>query len=487
VNLYPAMKAHMGSWEYFIVKMSMRELSESVKFAHDIHNEKTLDEAIQRVLKESRYRKDMAGYLANQEDRFFSSIIVAALHGNPKWIPVSISDENELLAGDERMDGAFGVLRFDGTQAYYALDGQHRLAAINFLLNPEFEEAREFTPPDGFADEEVSVVVVKPKPEEPINDFMKRYRRLFGNLNRHAKPTDAITNIIMDEDDAFAILTRRLITDHDFFMAPGDQKASPRIKTKAPKTLKEGDPWFTSLETLYAMNIDLLWNLSRRNSDQGWCGEGGEGMQTPKPAEFERLRPSDDCLESLYNELVMYWDGILGEMPQLHEEPSKMRIHPNEDNENADEDSQGESSEDCLLFWPIGQEMLARLVRSRLDRVLPDPSDPTANQVASALEGFGSAHWAMDLPPWKYLLLVPNEGKDGWRVRSEDRKKAVEAGARVQGWVLGDLETATPEVDIRQPWQELLSSGPSGLSTSEIESMWNEIEETRDRLKQVVP
>ena len=33
MNLYPAMKASMGRWHYFVVKMTMRELAESVKFA----------------------------------------------------------------------------------------------------------------------------------------------------------------------------------------------------------------------------------------------------------------------------------------------------------------------------------------------------------------------------------------------------------------------------------------------------------------------
>ncbi len=33
MNLYPAMRAHMGRWHYYMVKMNMRELAESVKFA----------------------------------------------------------------------------------------------------------------------------------------------------------------------------------------------------------------------------------------------------------------------------------------------------------------------------------------------------------------------------------------------------------------------------------------------------------------------
>ena len=57
MELYPGMRAHMGRWSYFIVKMTMREVAESVKFASDVYNDFTLDEAIQRILKESCGRK----------------------------------------------------------------------------------------------------------------------------------------------------------------------------------------------------------------------------------------------------------------------------------------------------------------------------------------------------------------------------------------------------------------------------------------------
>ena len=78
-------------------------------------------------------------------------------------------------------------------------------------------------------------------------EFLKRYRRLFGNLNRYAKPMDAVTNIIMDEDDAFAIVTRRLITEHTFFKYSGRHRESARIKTVKGKNLRSTDSYFTSL------------------------------------------------------------------------------------------------------------------------------------------------------------------------------------------------------------------------------------------------
>src|SRR5262249_38672594 len=93
MNFYPGITGHMGSWKYFVVKMSMRELAESVKFAHDVYDNRTLDDAIQRALNEPRVKNQIVTYLQRHEDRFFASIVIAALGGEPRWFPVQVSDE----------------------------------------------------------------------------------------------------------------------------------------------------------------------------------------------------------------------------------------------------------------------------------------------------------------------------------------------------------------------------------------------------------
>ncbi len=287
MELYPGMQAHMGRWNFYIVKMTMREVAEGVKFASDVYDNKTLDEALQRTLDESRVKKEIVAYLQRQPDRFFNSIVVAAIGGSPSWYPVTIEDDPQfsLFKGDRRLNSTFGILTFDGSQNYYALDGQHRLSGIKALVDPRSDTARDA--PRGFEQEEISVLIVVPGDEDlDETGFRERYRRLFGNLNRYAKPMDQVTNIIMDEDDAFAIITRRLISDHDFFSASGDANESYRIKTTKGKNLSRQDPYFTSLETLYDMNIGLLDSRGRKNA--GW-GSGSDDLKT-----YKRFRPGDD-------------------------------------------------------------------------------------------------------------------------------------------------------------------------------------------------
>ena len=460
MNIYPAIQGRMGRWQYYVVKMSMRELADNVKFAKDIYDDRTLDQAIQRILTESRVKKDIATYLIRQPDRFFSSVVVAALRGDPKWYPVTMEEDERftLFRDDRRLNNTFGVLSFDGTQDYYALDGQHRLAAIMALVDPNSDLSPDA--PRGFKDEEISVIVVVPKEAESEEEFLKRYRRLFGNLNRYAKPTDQVTNIIMDEDDAFAIVTRRLITEHEFFRYSGRQKDSARIKTRKGKNLKSSDSFFTSLETLYAMNISLLSSSERKN--RGWNAEGERNYK-----EFLKFRPDEEYLDSLFEELKLYWDGLLEELPVLKEEPSKMRNHSSPSGKNGTQDN--------VLFWPICQELLADVARGLLNQRQIQPASPTRESIRKALKGLEGLSWDFHKPPWRNLLLVPHSpGSSSWRIRSEDRKYVVLMAKEIINWQLGLLEYATDEIDdLRDRWSAMLLPA---LESDEIDELWDQIQ-----------
>ena len=351
MKLYPALRSQMGSWNNYTVKMSARELSASMKYASEVYEDLTLDRAIQRVMNEGAASREIAEYLKRQPDRFLSSIVVAGIDGNPSFYPLEIIDDSQSAMFHEGacLNESLGVLKFDGTQKYYVLDGQHRLSAIKALLdrtNPLSDGV-----PENFENDELSVNVIVPNQED--SDFMQKFRRLFSCLNRHAKPTDKVTNIIMDEDDTFAILTRRLLTEHDFFKRAGRQRESQRVKTRKGKNLRSTDPYFTSLETLYEMNIELLSSAQRR--PKGWGPISVEGTDLKS---FTRFRPPEEYIDSLYAELTMYWDALLAEIPDLHKDPRLMRIH------EMDE-GKGEAETDHLLFWPIGQQMLAEVARNR--------------------------------------------------------------------------------------------------------------------------
>jgi DGQHR domain-containing protein len=449
----------------------MREIAKNIRYAEEIRGESQLSQAIQRNLNKARATSEIARYLSRHEDRFFGAIVVAALGGEPQWHPVSLEEDPQFSILGNRLTDAFGVLTFDGTENYYALDGQHRLAAIRHLLDKE----TDYIPPEGFHDEEVSVLVVTPRQLEREEDFIVRYRRLFGHLNRYAKAMSQYDNIIMDEDDALAIVTRRLVSQHPYFRSHSEsQFENARVRMQPGKNVTAGSSHFTTLETLYDINVRLLHTRARRNS--GW-GEGSESIIV-----FKKFRPSEETIDRLEAELTTCWDALLNALPVLHEDPSRMRDHrPVQDREDPEE------SQDCVLFWPIVQLMLADLVRHLLDdRSARLPGDEAETQTLSIMQAqdavspLGKLVWDAHSPPWKHVLLVQSsEDGTAWRIASEGRKLRLRVVERIIRWQLGIDRLSDEEISgkdgLRDIWYSSLPA-KAAEDPNEINDMWDFIE-----------
>ncbi len=472
MQIYPAIKAHMGVWDYYIVKMRMREVANEVEFGSQVHNDFTLDQAIQRELNESRVKQNLVAYLTGRNDRFFASLVVAAIGGSPKFFPVSLADDPRFMMISSTMEDSFGVLQFDGDQDYYALDGQHRLKAIKSLIQPDID-AGEQNPPRNFANEEISVLmVVRPSTSEE-KDWLISYRRLFSSLNRYAKPTDADTNIIMDEDDAFAILTRRLITEHYFFQARGRQRDSHRVLTKG-KNLKEHTSHFTTLQQLYDLNEKLLTTNPRTNA--GWGPEDSEMVDNVK--KFKLFRPSERYLDDLFHELTVYWNALLDTIDDLE------NLNPADAKNHSADGLEGETA-DNLLFWPIGQDVMVDCARYLLDEQLEDPSQPRSKDAEMALEPLGKVDWRLHQAPWRGLLL--KHGASGrsqvekWTMRSEERKLAVNCAKKILRWLTdpADIPGQYDEDELYEEWRGLMLLPKK----EDPATLWQEVRAMRDRIR----
>ena len=480
-SLYPAIKASMGRWTYYIVKIKVSDLAKEVSLSSDVHQDRTLDEAIQREVHESRARQDLVVYLHDREDRFLNSIVVAALGGSPSFTSLQLSDspENAVFRA-MKIDQSFGVLTFDGGEKYYALDGQHRLSAIKAILQPSDLKrdrfAREYVSEEfrqAFRDEEMSVIMVVQDPgdDDSVRDeVLKDYRRLFSSLNRYAKATDQSTNIIMDEDDGIAILTRRLISEHEFFKWNVNEPSEYSIvKTRKGKNLRPSDPYFTQIEVLYDLNLTFLTSASR--SAMGWKLSDREIVPQKDFKKIWRInRPDYDVLDTYYAELASIWDALLHVLPKLRTPPPQMRIHnPNSTEPDAE-------SQDHALFWPIGQYVLADIARELLDDFSTQMSRDSLSpeQVVEALEPLGRVEWLLHRPPWKHLLLVmtaDKAGKYSWTMRNEGRSTAIAVAREVLEFVVG----VTPldeegQATLRQRWMNNLVSPPSETAATE---MWD--------------
>jgi DNA sulfur modification protein DndB len=249
-NFIPAFHAHVGNWEYYLCLMSYAQVAREISFAYEMGGNKDLTTMIQRGI--GARTSDITDYLLTNDHRFLGSLVVAAWGGAPEYLPLRMDDEAEqsYLAG---VDREFGVLTFDGTQQFFALDGQHRLKAIKDAIKQKPE----------LGSEDIGVIVV---PHFDTSDGRQQTRRLFTNINRNAVKTSAQENIALDEDDGFAILTRRFLTEHPFLSKNGVVQVFSRKNDEgelrlATRQVSVSQSAWTTIGVLYDVIKELGFDL----------------------------------------------------------------------------------------------------------------------------------------------------------------------------------------------------------------------------------
>lgn len=261
-TLIPAFKAEVGDWQYFLCLMKYAEVARSIQFAYELGGNKDLATMIQRGISERT--NEIREYLLHNEHRFLGSLVVAAVGGHPEYIEVDMVDSEGLLSG---VDREFGVLTFDGSHQFFALDGQHRLRAIKDAIIKD----------PNLASEDIGVIVV---PHYDDTKGRQRTRRLFTNINRNAKPTSVSENIALDEDDGFAIETRRFLEDHPWLSKDGVVTVFRKLGDSgelalAGRNVSITSPAWTTINVLYDILAeigfgldDTMYNKSNRATDQ---------------------------------------------------------------------------------------------------------------------------------------------------------------------------------------------------------------------------
>lgn len=250
----PALEAQVGDWKYYICTMKYAEVARQVSFAHELGGNRDLGSMIQRGIGDRT--KDIVSYLKNAEHRFLGALIIAAWGGKPDYIELEMADPDNILKG---VDRGFGVLTFDGTQQYFALDGQHRLSAIKEAIKSK---------PD-LGSEDIAVLIVS---HYETDDGRERTRRLFTNINRNAKVTTAAENIALDEDDGYSVITRRLLEEHPFASADGRVKVFQAAPSDgdvrmAGNSISQTDKTAWSTIVVLRDLVEQLWFPGKDGSD----------------------------------------------------------------------------------------------------------------------------------------------------------------------------------------------------------------------------
>lgn len=424
----PALRGRMGDWVYYVTVMKMGKIADTCKFADEIHPNKDLDALIQREIGD-RVKKEMVPYLLSEKQRFFGSLVIAVYGGDPEFAEVKVA-EHDLLNDTDSSSYGFGLLRFDGGQTYYALDGQHRLSAIKEATSEKL----------ALRNEEVSVIIIK---HETNPAGMERTRRLFSTLNRHAKPTTSGMNIAIDEDDSVAIVTRRLVKENELLKKLVLSDASS-INSKQLNPAKKNDPYITTLAALYECNELLL---------SGYEG----GLEIDKS--FKQFRQPYEKLDAYYQYLEKLWERMLQKCPGFDKvldgtrKPGELRLKRSASGSVETDDKNKPIPGGSIFARPMGQYAVCEVVKN------------AALQGRDPLETIDAilANVLMDVDERPWLGAVWNASSRTIKGGAKERKLIAE----IISYALG-LKTTSKQRELLQKYKDAVESQKATFPVKDI-------------------
>ena len=242
--ILPCLRGVIGDWVYYSTLMTAKQLNDWVKTAKEIREAKSLDEELQRDLKERK--KQIAEYLKKDNSHFFNSIIIGVFDGIPDWREFDLSSAKQEYSNNfetEYIKESMGLMIFNGDEKLFAIDGQHRVAGIQLAYS---------TDPGTITDDQYSVILVAHIDSAP---GMRRTRKLFSDINKNAKPVAKKDKIIIDEQDLNAIVTRRILAESPYFNNGALISLSEQTNLDADDTT-----YFTNITNLFDV-VSILRKL----------------------------------------------------------------------------------------------------------------------------------------------------------------------------------------------------------------------------------
>ncbi len=366
-TVIPATRGTFGSTEYYLTTMNVAEVLRMVRFPKDIPEWENLsiEDRWQREINFARIRKDIAPYFAEDEDRFSGAVVLAVLNDEEMdFEPLSdfLEGKNPFRRTYQSAARALGFVVLGGSEILVPLDGQHRLMAFRFAIDGVDHNNRTIEGIQSniaLGKDDVAVILVR---------FTNQgSRRIFNKINRYAKPTVKGDNLITDDDDAVAVITRELLRSDDGVLDAGLARIGSNTLNK---TARE----FTTLATFYEANLAIILGL--------------KFVASGRPHDMDQARQA-----LVKGRLKAVWERLLSNIDMWAKAVS--------DPSPSGDKTRIEIREQTLLGKPIGQLALVRaylLMRERCGGVSDDDLCDRLNRI----------HWGVDSPIWHGVLLNPN-------------------------------------------------------------------------------
>ncbi len=248
----PALQGKFGETTYWLTTMRISELVQKCQFAQELPGweDLTIEQRYQRELNLNRVRRDIAPYFANDSNRFSSALVLAVVNheGLSFESLVNMSMRSSVPQLYRSAASPLGFLTLEGSEVLVPLDGQHRALAFKWAMNGVDNNGRDIPNMDGnldFGMDWAPVILIKYEPSSA--------RMIFNKLNRYAKPTQRGDNLITDDDDKLAVLTRALV-------GAGGVLTIDLVRLRG-NTLTGKSREFTTLSTFYDANEKLVESL----------------------------------------------------------------------------------------------------------------------------------------------------------------------------------------------------------------------------------
>ena len=415
-----ALRTEMGTTVSYVTSVTLEWVVQKVRYAKELPvfkgkldpdtgkvqiDEETASEILQR---EPDWRRQfpMTMYLVKRGHHKFPPILVVA---HQDWVHTPNADE---WGADDRAtrnsieervldsDSTYFELGTGETTFFYALDGQHRLMAIQglhtllkegklYTRKIDGRQKSKFESTDELAGQGIDTQQIQSRMAEKIGieiipavlkgetaeEALQRLRSIFVHVNQNAKRLGRGELAQLDEDDGFAIVARRVTATHSLLKGHVLMKRGQ---------LPESSPYYTTMETMVSVAQEYLGQLevyAKWNQDKDM-----------------KIRPDEKELVSGTEKLKSYFDA-LSELSSHRaiingatgEEIGRMRQKDGEDN---------------MLFRPVAQEALARAI-GRLEREREYDVKKIAAKLAKQ-EKAGQLKLCDKKAPWFGVLVHPD-------------------------------------------------------------------------------
>lgn len=418
-----AQKAKLGSTEYYIAKMTVEDLVNSVGLAIELPEWKdmTPDEKMQREPDINRVVNEICPYFIEDKDRFFGSLIVDIYTGydNVVFEPITkLVEQDKLAAAHNIALQNAGFLTLPGKERLIALDGQHRLLAMKLCLkgagaisvamlgNKKMTpQMMALEPHPELAEEEVSVIFV-----EHENNL--KIRKIFNKVNKYARQTGRGQNIITSDDDVYASIARRLFAEGEVLYKIGKNE----LVNWSSNTLSQRSKQLTTVSALYTIAETI-------SKDRGWSA---------------KVMPSDDdAIEEVFEENTDFWKQLLEGMSVYRKYLALTKL----------DKPISQLREDNLLMKPVTHMALAHVAYFAKQKGI---------EWSDVVTKLDKVDWSMDNSIWFNILVIPAKKKKV--ITGKESIRA--AGLVISYMVMGDTMTHAEISEVK----EIIRNSTNGKS-----------------------